>query len=112
VNLDIDANGSYDPLTDASCHALHVRAVGRRADRRAMGSAAQRIAADIAGYLASIESLLDVDGDGSIDALTDGLLIFRFMSGLRGAALTHNAIGTGASRSAMQIEDFLHAAMP
>jgi len=39
---------------------------------------------------------LDVDGNGSIDALTDGLMILRAMLGLKGTAVTNGAIGGGS----------------
>ena len=39
---------------------------------------------------------LDVDGNGGIDALTDGLMLLRAMFGLTGTAVTSNAIGGGA----------------
>lgn len=41
----------------------------------------------------------DVDGNNTIDALTDGLLILRAMSGLTGTAVTNNAVGSGATRT-------------
>ncbi|MEO8752487.1 MAG: hypothetical protein ABI624_07405 [Casimicrobiaceae bacterium] len=40
---------------------------------------------------------LDVDGNGGIDALTDGLILIRAMFGLTGTAATNGAIGAGAS---------------
>ncbi len=43
-------------------------------------------------------SVLDVDGDGSVDALTDGLLVIRYVFGLRGQSLISNAVATGCSR--------------
>ena len=39
---------------------------------------------------------LDVDGNGSIDALTDGLMLLRAMLGLTGTGVTNGAIGGGA----------------
>jgi hypothetical protein len=42
---------------------------------------------------------LDFDGNGSIDALTDGLLVLRAMFGLTGAAATNGVIGANATRS-------------
>lgn len=39
---------------------------------------------------------LDIDGNNSIDALTDGLLLVRAMFGLTGTAVTNNAIGGGS----------------
>jgi hypothetical protein len=41
---------------------------------------------------------LDVDGNGSIDALTDGLMLLRAMFGLTGTAVTSGAVGAGATR--------------
>jgi hypothetical protein len=42
--------------------------------------------------------LLDVDGDGSINFTTDGLMVVRMMLGLTGAAVTENAIANNATR--------------
>ncbi len=51
---------------------------------------------------------LDVDGNGFNDALTDGLLVIRYLFGLRGEALISGAIGSGATRTtAADIESFL-----
>lgn len=38
---------------------------------------------------------LDADGNGAIDAVTDGILILRAMFGLTGTAVTNSAIGSG-----------------
>jgi len=42
---------------------------------------------------------LDVDDNGSVDPLTDGLMIIRVALGLTGTAVTEHAIGAGAKRS-------------
>jgi hypothetical protein len=42
---------------------------------------------------------LDVDDNGQVTALTDGLLIIRYLFGFTGAALVDGAIGPGAQRS-------------
>lgn len=42
--------------------------------------------------------VLDLDGNGRVDALTDGLLLVRAMLGLTGSAVTSGAIGSGAVR--------------
>jgi hypothetical protein len=41
---------------------------------------------------------IDVDGNGSNDALTDGLVLIRALFGLTGTAATNGAIGGGATR--------------
>ena len=56
----------------------------------------------------------DIDGDGTYDPLTDGLLIARYLRGLRGAALVNGAVAFGASRDTAAIElhlDSLGAAL-
>ena len=51
---------------------------------------------------------MDIDQNGKVDALTDGLLLLRYAFGLRGNALIAGAIGTGAARKTAQaIEAYL-----
>lgn len=55
--------------------------------------------------------VLDVDGDQTVDALTDGLILLRAMLGLTGPALVAGAIGPTAVRtSADQVQPFVHLA--
>ena len=57
--------------------------------------------------------ILDIDGNGSCDALTDGLLVIRYLFGLRGAALIQGAVGAGAQRtSATVVEAYIQSLMP
>lgn len=56
---------------------------------------------------------LDVDGNGSYDALSDGLMLLRYLFNLRGSGLIANAIGTGATRTtAAQIEQYIQLLIP
>jgi hypothetical protein len=51
---------------------------------------------------------LDVDGNGSTDPLTDGLLVLRYEFGFSGATLITGAVGPGCARcTAPQIEAYL-----
>ena len=51
---------------------------------------------------------LDVDGNGTVSAATDGVLLLRYLIGLRGPALIANAIGAGAARSTYPaVESFM-----
>lgn len=55
--------------------------------------------------------VLDLDGNNSISALTDGLLLLRAMLGLTDTAVTNGAIGVGAARTTWaQIQPFVHLA--
>ncbi|MEO8136919.1 MAG: SBBP repeat-containing protein [Betaproteobacteria bacterium] len=52
------------------------------------------------GTIAGFGCTLDVDGNGSQGALTDGLLIIRALFGLTGTSVTNGAVGAGAARTA------------
>ena len=57
-------------------------------------------------------SVMDIDDDGTTQALTDGLLLIRYLFGFRGDALISNAIGQGATRTdAASIENHLNEMM-
>jgi hypothetical protein len=51
--------------------------------------------------------LLDIDGNGIADPLTDGVLILRFLFGFTGTTLVQGALGNGATRTGPQIEEYL-----
>jgi hypothetical protein len=66
--------------------------------------------------VAEIESALtmaDIDEDGEVGALTDGLMLLRYLFGLRGDQITASAVGTNANRTSNEaIEAYLEAYMP
>ncbi len=49
-------------------------------------------------FTVSSLSLIDVDSNGVTDALTDGLLIIRYLFGITGDALTANAVASNCTR--------------
>ena len=60
-----------------------------------------------------MQTALDIDGNGTADALTDGLLVIRYLFGLRDATLIQGAVGTGARRStATDIGAYLQSLTP
>lgn len=70
-------------------------------------------AAQIEAYLGDFLPYLDVDGNGTTDALTDGLLIIRQLINPGGPLLIQNAIGTGATRlSAIDVSNFIDTLRP
>lgn len=116
-NLDIDGNGAADALTDG---LLAMRSMfgfsGSALVSGATGSGATRdTAAEIALFLGrgTGNLALDIDGNGKIDALTDGLLIMRYLFGFRGTALTNGAVATDATRATdTAIEAYLASLLP
>lgn len=105
--IDVDGNGTYHPLTDGVLLVRYLLGLsGAPLTVGALGATPTRSTpAAIAQYLDNLAPLLDVDGNGKVDAVTDGVMLIRYLFGLRGSALIAGAVGTGATRSASsQIE--------
>ena len=114
-HLDIDGNKAYDPLTDGLLIVRYLFGIrGAAMTSGALGVGATRTdPAEITARLDNFKLALDVDGNGVVEALTDGLMIFRYMIGLRGDGLVARNVGAGATRvTAAQIEAYLKALMP
>jgi hypothetical protein len=113
--LDIDSNGAYDALTDGLILIRYLFGLsGTSMTSGALGLGATRTdPTQIALYLAAVKPFLDIDGNGQVDALTDGLMILRYLFGLRGAAMLSGAVGTGATRTtAADIETYVQSLTP
>ena len=109
-NIDIDGNGEFDALTDG---LLILRNLFGLTDSSLVSGAlaADAIYVDSTEISTRINSLglrLDVDDNGNIDALTDGLLILRYLFGLSGEALVTGVVAPNANRNAIdQIESYI-----
>jgi hypothetical protein len=115
LNVDKSSAPAYDPLTDGVLVLRYMFGVrGEALTTSALAASAQRNdPVAIANYLDTMLISLDVDNNGTVDALTDGMLILRYMFGLRGDALITGAIGAGASpASATAIELRIQSLMP
>lgn len=98
--LDVDESGKPTQV-DASTDALLIlrRRIGfggTSLTAGAMAITATRTPDEVASYIDGLGLILDVDGDGNVAAMVDGLLILRYLLGLRGEALVQ---GTGVSIS-------------
>jgi hypothetical protein len=108
--LDIDLDGFVLPLTDG---LLFVRwrfgFTGPALTTGVLGQNPQRDAAEIVGYLDGCGNVLDLDEDGFVLPLTDGLLFLRYLFGFRDAALITGAVTMpGCMRcTADEIEDYI-----
>lgn len=114
--LDIDGNGKADALTDGLLVLRYLFGFrGGTLVNGAIGTGASITApADIEFALsAATTDMLDVDGNGQADALTDGLVILRYLFGFRGDTLVNGTVGVGATRvSATDIETYLVSIVP
>jgi hypothetical protein len=108
--IDIDLDGSIQPLTDLLMllrYAFGFR--GSTLVTGALGNGCVRCTADaLEVFIASLGSLLDVDGNGAVQPLTDGLLLLRYGFGFRGAPLVTNALAQNCTRcTAPLVENYL-----
>ena len=113
---DIDNNGQADALTDGLLFLRY--AFGLTGDALVSGVVASdaqyTTASDIEQELATVyTSSGDIDGNGEVDALTDGLLLLRYLFGLDGDTLTAEVIGGGATLiDSATLEIYLSTLMP
>ena len=116
--LDVDRSNSgtkYDALTDGVLVTRYLLGLtGAALTSHALGpTATQTDPGAIKTYLDSIHAFLDIDGNGTVDAQTDGVLMMRYMFGLRGSALIAGAVDPLGSRTtATDIETYLQSLMP
>jgi hypothetical protein len=100
--LDVDLNGQASALQDGIMLVRHLSGVtGTDLTAGAIGANAHRTTpANLTSYLGqAMTSMLDVDANGQASALQDGIILVRFLSGVRGADLTAGALGAGAHRT-------------
>ena len=114
-NWDIDDDGEAIALTDGLMMIRHMFGFGGDSlSAGAMGAEAGRATPDaISSHLTGANAELDVDGDGESKALTDGLLLIRYLFGFSGDSLISGAIGNGAERNtAEEVEAYIEARLP
>ena len=113
--IDVDGNGQYDALTDG---LLVLRSMfGLDGSALISGTVASNAtftsATDIEAQIQNLGILVDIDGNGQIDALTDGLLMLRYLFGLEGDVLIAGVVAQNATRvTAAEIEAHLAGLTP
>ena len=114
-SFDVDQSSSLKALTDGLLIVRHLFGfTGDTLIANATESSATRgSAADIKSYLTGSQTELDIDGSGDVEALTDGLLLIRYLFDFRGDALISNAVGANATRkTSTEIEAYIAARIP
>ncbi|MDG1473567.1 MAG: M66 family metalloprotease [Porticoccaceae bacterium] len=100
LNIDIDGNQKLHALTDG---LLILRSMfGLTGSSLTEGAVANdavyRNPEDIQVRVSGLGNRLDIDNNGNVDALTDGLIILRYLFGLRGDVLIESVIASDANR--------------
>jgi hypothetical protein len=111
-DIDVDGNGERDALTDGLLALRYLFGfTGTTLIEGAVGNSATRaVAVQIEAYLQTNLAQLDIDDDDNTDALTDGLLVLRYLFGFEGDALLQGAISSGATRTGgTEIEAYIES---
>jgi len=113
--LDIDGDGSYDPATDGLLALRYLFGIGDALliDEAVGANAVRKTSIDVTDYLDWVRPALDIDQNNVLDPLTDGLMILRYLYGVRGDALLSGAIGPLAQRKDVAaVENYLLSLKP
>jgi hypothetical protein len=114
-NWDFDGNGSADALTDG---LLLVRyAFGLRGDKLVgddvVADDSTLTAQEIEAKITEAQDIADIDGNGTVDPLSDGLLLLRHLFGFSGESLVKGVVHPDGSRqSAEEITSYMNGFMP
>jgi len=113
-SVDIDSDGAYDAFTDGMIALRHMFGItGDGLTATALSLYAQRTAAnDVESYVGNLGNSLDIDGDSKIDPLTDGVLLIRYLLGVRGSPLIVGVVAPGSPRTLEDIEGHLSLLVP
>ena len=111
TSIDIDGNNEFDALTDG---LLILRSMFGLSGSALVSGAISANSLysepeDIEYRITSLGNRLDIDDNGNIDALTDGLIILRYLFGLSGGTLVDGVIASNAQRLIpSEIETYLN----
>lgn len=107
--MDLDGNGYADALTDGLIILRYLFGLRENAlIKEAISPSASYIShEEISSRIILMGDYYDIDQNGALDALTDGLMIHRYLFGLNTIQLTQDAIGNGSNRNQLP-EILLH----
>ena len=114
ASWDFDGNGQADALTDGLmmlryCFGLR----GESVTATAVATDSSMSPEQVVHEIESAMEIADIDNDGEVEALTDGLMLLRYLFGLRGNSITAAAVSPNANRSTNEaVEAYLEAYMP
>jgi hypothetical protein len=113
LNADLSGtNTRYQATTDGQIILRYLLGIrGPALTASAIASDARRTdPQEIAAHLEAQSSKLDIDGNGKLDPATDGLLVIRYLFGMRGDALIADLLdGDGIRSTVTAVEAWLAA---
>jgi len=100
---DVDGNNEADALSDGLLILRY--AFGLRGDSLTDGAVSPNSPYSDSEVVSRIENAMsyaDVDGNGEVDALSDGLIILRYLFGIQGDTLIADTISPDATRTSIE----------
>ncbi len=98
--FDVDGNGAVDALTDGIIIIRYMFGIrGAALIQSAIAPDATADGPEIETHMVGLNPTLDADGNGAVDALTDGIIIIRYIFGFRGSALIQGALAPNATNT-------------
>ena len=110
LSIDIDGDGKVDALTDGLLLLRYMFGLSGNSLTSGVisNTATYTSSNDLISRISALGDTIDIDSNGDVDALTDGLMILRYLFGIDGSALVNNVIGANAERtSTNDIENHL-----
>ena len=109
LSWDVDKNNEIDALTDGLLILRYSFGLTNESlTNDAIASNSPISSSEVIASVTETMAIADVDGNGEVDALTDGLLVLRYLFELRGEALIGGVIADDATRTtAASIEAYL-----
>jgi hypothetical protein len=114
-SLDIDGNGQYDALTDGLLllRGMFLLSGDSLISDAVASDAVYKTSDEVTSRIDMLGDLVDIDGNGSVDALTDGLVILRYLFNLRGDVLINDVIASDATvKTAEDVEAKIEQLIP
>ena len=111
---DFDGNGEVDALTDGLLLLRYTFSLrGESLTRNVIASDSPLSSSEVEAEIVNAMVIADIDASGDVDALTDGLLLLRYLFGLEGEALVQSVTAYGAQRtSADDIYNYIVKFLP
>ena len=111
---DFDGNGEVDALTDGLLLLRYTFSLrGESLSRNVIAADSPLLPNEVEAEIVNAMVIADIDDSGDVDALTDGLLLLRYLFGLEGEALVQSVTAYGAQRtSAEDVYDYIVKFLP
>jgi hypothetical protein len=111
---DFDADGEVDALTDGLLFLRHAFGhTGNSLTEGALSPNSTMTSSEVEQNIKNTLAIADIDNDGKVDALTDGLILIRYLFDVRGQGLVDQVISASANRkNSTDIENYILQHMP